>query len=76
MWIETEDIYKDQAKRSDIFDLNYLENLFLIKNKIKESLISKSIYLKPKIYLVFLTGYDPKTSNNPNSENPKKKHNI
>ncbi|CAG8719088.1 15180_t:CDS:2, partial [Funneliformis mosseae] len=44
--IEIEDIYKDQVKRPDIFDLDYSAS------------------------------YDPKTSDNSDSEDPKKKYSI
>ena len=76
MWIEIEDIYKDRAKRPDIFDLNYSGDLFLMKDEIKGNPIGKSVCLKPKMYSVFLAGHDPKTSDDPDSKDPKKKHGI
>ncbi|PKK57771.1 hypothetical protein RhiirC2_797456 [Rhizophagus irregularis] len=74
MWIETEDIYKDQAEKPDIFDLNYSGDLFLIKNETKGDPIGESVCLKPKMYSVLPAGHDPKTPNDPDSEDPKKKH--
>uniref|UniRef100_U9SG93 Uncharacterized protein n=1 Tax=Rhizophagus irregularis (strain DAOM 181602 / DAOM 197198 / MUCL 43194) TaxID=747089 RepID=U9SG93_RHIID len=74
MWIETEDIYKDQAERPDIFDLNYSGDLFLIKNETKGDPIGESVCLKPKMYSVLPAGHNPKTPNDPDSEDPKKKH--
>ncbi len=47
-----------------------------MKDEIKENLIGKSVCLKPKMYLVLLTGYDFKTSDNLDSENSKKKYDI
>ncbi|CAG8485166.1 12040_t:CDS:2 [Cetraspora pellucida] len=76
MQIETEDIYKDRAERPDIFDLNYLDDLFLMKNETKGILIEETVCLKPKMYSVLSAEHDPKTLNNPNSEDPKKKHSI
>ncbi|GBC35317.2 uncharacterized protein LOC114539624 [Rhizophagus irregularis DAOM 181602=DAOM 197198] len=76
MWIETEDIYKDQAERPDIFDLNYSGDLFLIKNETKGDPIGESVCLKPKMYSVLPAGHNPKTPNDPDSEDPKKKHGI
>ncbi|CAG8527329.1 23980_t:CDS:2 [Cetraspora pellucida] len=70
------DIYKDQAERPDIFDLNYLDDLFLMKNKTKGILIRETVCLKPKIYSVLPAGHDPKTPDNPDSKDPKKKHSI
>ncbi|GES74856.1 hypothetical protein RCL_jg10413.t1 [Rhizophagus clarus] len=61
MWIETEDIYKNQAERPDIFDLNYLEDLFLMKDETKRNSIGKSVCLKPKMYSVLPASHDPKT---------------
>ncbi|GBB90612.1 hypothetical protein RclHR1_17610001 [Rhizophagus clarus] len=61
MWIETEDIYKDQAKRPDFFDFNYSGDLFLIKDEIKGNPIGESVCLKPKMYSVLPAGHDPKT---------------
>ncbi|CAG8725700.1 8638_t:CDS:1, partial [Cetraspora pellucida] len=72
MWIKTENIYKDRAKRPDIFDLNYLKDLFLIKNETKGDLIGESVCLKPKMYSVLLVGYNLKTSNNSDFDDPKK----
>ena len=76
MWIETKDIYKDRAERPDIFDLNYLGDLFLMKDETKGNPIGESVCLKPKMYSVLLAGHDPKTSDDPDSEDPKKKHGI
>ncbi|CAB4433250.1 unnamed protein product [Rhizophagus irregularis] len=72
MWIETEDIYKDRAERPDIFDLNYSGDLFLIKDKTKGDPIGKSVCLKPKMYSVLPAGHDPKTPDDPDSEDPKR----
>ncbi|CAG8505769.1 17405_t:CDS:2 [Cetraspora pellucida] len=76
MWIETDDIYKDRAERPDIFDLNYSDNLFLMKDKTKGIPIGETVCLKPKMYSVLSAGHDPKTLDDPDSEDPKKKHNI
>ena len=76
MWIETEDIYKDRAERPDIFDLNYSGDLFLMKDETKGDPIGESVCLKPKMYSVLPAGHDPKTPNDPDSEDPKKKHGI
>uniref|UniRef100_U9UWG8 Uncharacterized protein n=2 Tax=Rhizophagus irregularis TaxID=588596 RepID=U9UWG8_RHIID len=76
MWIETEDIYKDRAERPDIFDLNYSGDLFLMKDETKGDPIDESVCLKPKMYSVLPAGHDPKTPNDPDSEDPKKKHDI
>src|SRR5215210_3998884 len=61
MLIETEDIYKDQAERPDIFDLDYSGDLFLMKDETKGSAISESVCLKPKMYLVLPVEHDSKT---------------
>ncbi|CAG8834547.1 38205_t:CDS:2, partial [Gigaspora margarita] len=37
---------------------------------------SESVCLKPKMYLVLPAGHDPKTPDDPDSEDPKKKHGI
>ncbi|GBB96028.1 hypothetical protein RclHR1_26690001 [Rhizophagus clarus] len=76
MWIETEDIYKDRAERPDIFDLNYSGDLFLMKDETKGNPIGESVCLKPKMYSVLPAGHDPKTPDDPDSEDPKKKHGI
>ncbi|PKK65417.1 hypothetical protein RhiirC2_715563 [Rhizophagus irregularis] len=76
MWIETEDIYKDRAERPDIFDLNYSGDLFLMKDETKGDPIGESVCLKPKMYSVLPAGYNPKTPDDPDSEEPKKKHGI
>ncbi|CAG8544854.1 6643_t:CDS:2 [Cetraspora pellucida] len=76
MQIETKNIYKDQAERSDIFDLNYSDDLFLMKNETKGIPIRKTVCLKPKMYSVLPVGHDPKTLDDPDSENSKKKHSI
>ena len=76
MWIETEDIYKDRAERPDIFDLNYSGDLFLMKDETKGDPIGESVCLKPKMYSVLPAGHDPKTPDDPDSEDPKKKHGI
>ena len=76
MWIKTEDIYKDQAERPDIFDLNYSGDLFLMKDETKGDPIGESVCLKPKMYSVLLAGHDPKIFDDPDSEEPKKKHGI
>jgi hypothetical protein len=76
MWIETEDIYKDRAERPDIFDLNYSGDLFLMKDETKGNPIGESACLKPKMYSVLPAGHDPKTPDDPDSEDPKKKHGI
>ncbi|CAG8446156.1 7082_t:CDS:2 [Scutellospora calospora] len=67
---------KDRAERPDIFDLNYSGDLFLMKDETKGSPIGESVCLKPKIYSVLLASHDPKTSDDPDSEDPKKKHGI
>ncbi|CAG8808309.1 19673_t:CDS:1, partial [Cetraspora pellucida] len=72
----TEDIYKDQAKKPNIFNLNYSDDLFLIKNKTKGIPIEETVYLKPKIYLVLPVEYNPMTSKDSDSEDPKKKLGI
>ncbi|CAG8856428.1 78_t:CDS:1, partial [Gigaspora margarita] len=38
--------------------------------------IGKSVCLKPKMYSVLPAGHDPKTPDDPDSEDPKKKHSI
>jgi len=76
MWIETEDIYRDRAERPDIFDLNYSGDLFLMKDETKGDPIGESVCLKPKMYSVLPAGHDPKTPDDPDSEDPKKKHGI
>ncbi|CAG8698820.1 10164_t:CDS:1, partial [Cetraspora pellucida] len=76
MQTETEDIYKNRAEWSDIFDFNYLGNLFLMKNKTKSILIEETVCLKPKMYSVLSARHDPKTLDDLNSEDPKKKHSI
>ncbi|GBB83669.1 hypothetical protein RclHR1_10370006 [Rhizophagus clarus] len=58
---ETEDIYKDRAKRPDISDLNYSGDLFPMKDEIKGNPIGESVYLKSKVYSVLPAGHDPKT---------------
>ncbi|PKK68304.1 hypothetical protein RhiirC2_834036 [Rhizophagus irregularis] len=76
MWIETEDIYKDRARRPNIFDLDYSGDLFLMKDETKGNPIGESVCLKPKMYSVLPAGHDPKTPEDPDSEDPKKKHGI
>lgn len=53
MQIETENIYKDQAEKPNIFDFNYLGNLFLMKDKTKGSPIGKLVCLNFKAENVF-----------------------
>ncbi|CAG8712890.1 12294_t:CDS:2 [Dentiscutata erythropus] len=50
--------------------------LFLMKNEPKGSSIDKAVCLKPKMYSILPVRHDPKTLNNPDSEDPKKKHGI
>jgi hypothetical protein len=76
MLIETEDIYKDRAERPDIFDLDYSGELFLMKDETKGAPIDESVCLKPKMYSILPVGHDPKTPEDPDSEDPKKKHGI
>jgi hypothetical protein len=76
MLIETEDIYKDRAERPDIFNLDYSGDLFLMKDETKGGAIGESVCLKPKMYSVLPAGHDPKTPDDPDSEDPKKKHGI
>ncbi|RIB30536.1 hypothetical protein C2G38_2152525 [Gigaspora rosea] len=76
IWIEIEDIYKDRAERPDIFDFNYSGNLFLIKDETKGIPIEETVCLKPKMYSVLPAGHDPKTPDDPDSKNPKKKYGI
>ncbi|CAG8557536.1 10023_t:CDS:2 [Cetraspora pellucida] len=38
--------------------------------------IGETVCLKPKMYSVLLARHDPKTPNNPDSEDSKKKHSI
>ncbi|KAF0386971.1 zinc finger protein: PROVISIONAL [Gigaspora margarita] len=47
-----------------------------MKDETKGILIEETVCLKPKIYLVLLAGHDPKTPDNPDSENSKKKYGI
>ncbi|CAG8577604.1 2360_t:CDS:2 [Funneliformis mosseae] len=47
-----------------------------MKDETKGDSIGESIFLKPKMYLVLPAGHDPKTSDNSNSEDSKKKHSI
>ncbi|PKY32298.1 hypothetical protein RhiirB3_450383 [Rhizophagus irregularis] len=49
-------------------------DLFLIKNETKGDPIGESVCLKPKMYSVLPAGHNPKTPNDPDSEDPKKKH--
>jgi hypothetical protein len=74
--IETEDIYKDRAERPDIFDLDYSGDLFLMKDETKGAPIDETVCLKPKMYSILPVGHDPKTPEDPDSEDPKKKHGI
>ncbi|CAB5162740.1 unnamed protein product [Rhizophagus irregularis] len=47
-----------------------------MKDETKGDPIGESVYLKPKMYSVLPAGHDPKTPNDPDSEEPKKKHGI
>ena len=47
-----------------------------MKDETKGDPIGESVCLKPKMYSVLPAGHDPKTPNDPNSEDPKKKHGI
>ena len=60
MLIETEDMYKDQTERPDIFDLDYSGDLFLMKDETKGEAIWQNVVLKPKMYSVLLASHDPK----------------
>ncbi|PKY47156.1 hypothetical protein RhiirA4_462263 [Rhizophagus irregularis] len=73
---ETEDIYKDQVERPDIFDFNYSGDLFLMKNKTKGEAIWQNVSLKPKIYSILPVEHNPYTLEDPDAEDPKKKHGI
>jgi len=47
-----------------------------MKDEIKKSPIDKSVCLKPKMYFVLSADHNLKTPDDPDSENPKKKHGI
>jgi hypothetical protein len=47
-----------------------------MKDETKGNPIGESACLKPKMYSVLPAGHDPKTLDNPDSEDPKKKHGI
>ncbi|PKC56999.1 hypothetical protein RhiirA1_473169 [Rhizophagus irregularis] len=51
-------------------------DLFLMKDETKGDPIGESVCLKPKMYSVLPAGHDPKTPDDPDSEEPKKKHGI
>ncbi|CAG8507396.1 10770_t:CDS:2 [Funneliformis mosseae] len=69
------------VSKKQIVSENWLSlyNERLVKDKEDETKgdqIGESVYLKPKMYLVLLAGHDPKISNDPDLEDPKKKHGI
>ena len=76
IWIETDDIYNDMKERPDIFDLNNSGDLFLMKDECSGEAIDQVVCLKPKMYSVLPVGHDPLTPENPDEEDPKKKHGI
>ena len=47
-----------------------------MKDETKGEAIWQNVSLKPKMYSVLPAGHDPKTSDDSNSEEPKKKHGI
>ncbi|CAG8621699.1 6277_t:CDS:2, partial [Racocetra fulgida] len=49
---------------------------YTLEDETKGIPIGEMVYLKPKMYSVLLAEHDPKTSDDPDSENPKKKHGI
>ncbi|GBB93457.1 hypothetical protein RclHR1_21790003 [Rhizophagus clarus] len=46
----TEDIYKDMAKRPDIFDLNDSKTIRLFKDETTGSMITESFHINSKLY--------------------------
>ncbi|CAG8640889.1 7737_t:CDS:2, partial [Funneliformis mosseae] len=64
------------SSSSDIYEVQDEGDLFLMKDKTKGDPIGESVCLKPKMYSVLPAGYDPKTSDDPDSEDSKKKHSI
>ena len=48
--IMTEDIYKDMAERSDIFDLNNSKTIGLFKDETPDSVITESMHIRSKLY--------------------------
>ncbi|GBC00482.1 hypothetical protein RclHR1_38750001 [Rhizophagus clarus] len=48
--IMTENIYKDMAKRPDIFDLNDSKTIGLFKNETPDSMITESFHINSKLY--------------------------
>ncbi|GBB94053.1 hypothetical protein RclHR1_22800003 [Rhizophagus clarus] len=48
--IMTEDIYKDMAKRPDIFDLNDSKTIGLFKDETPDSVITESFHIRAKSY--------------------------
>ena len=47
-----------------------------MKDETKGIPIGETVCLKPKMYSVLPVGYDPKTPEDPNTEDSKKKHGI
>ena len=48
--VETEDIYKDMAKRPDLFDLNDSKTIGLFKNETPGNMVTKSYHIRAKLY--------------------------
>src|SRR5690242_16177724 len=48
--VETEDIYKDMAKRPDLFDLNDSKTIGFFKDETSDSVIAESIHIQGKAY--------------------------
>ncbi|CAG8852392.1 5038_t:CDS:2, partial [Gigaspora margarita] len=65
-----------KAFEGEITAVYILKNLFLMKNETKGNPIGESVCLKPKMYSVLPAGHDPKTSDDPDFEDPKKNHGI
>jgi hypothetical protein len=48
--VETEDIYKDMAERSDLFDLNDTKTIGLFKDETPGNVITESFHIRAKSY--------------------------
>ncbi|GBB95842.1 hypothetical protein RclHR1_26240004 [Rhizophagus clarus] len=48
--VETEDIYKDMAERSNLFDFNDSKTIGLFKDKMPGNVITESYHIQAKLY--------------------------